>query len=253
MDAGETSEDTSKLRDEVGALREQLVQARQGTHEFLAMLAHELRTPLGAILMWAHVLRMGHDNDREAALDAIEVSARAQSKLIGTVLDLTRALAGRLRIEKLPVDLGAIAQAAVEEVQTAAPPPAVKVNLSIASAVSPVLGDPLRLQQMVAALVRNALRASPYDGEVQVEVAAAAGVVRLAVRDQGSGLSAADRAGMFTAFRLTGEPDRRAPGSLGLELPLVRLLAELHGAQVTAHSEEGGRGSILVLEVPAAR
>lgn len=230
------------LRAEVEALQKRLDEAQRGTHAFVAMLAHELRTPLGAILMWAHVLRMGRESDREVALDAIETSARAQSKLIGSLLDVTRAAAGRLRIEKLPVDLGGILQAAAEECEGLAGEANVRLQVVVGPGPLQVLGDPVRLREMVSTLLVNGIGASPAEGVVRIEVARRAEMVRLSVRDGRTGASGDELNDLFTPFRMADDTEPPRPGTLGLELPLLRLLVDLHGGTVVAQPAPAGSG-----------
>lgn len=248
------SSDASVLQARVEELQTRLDQVQQGTHAFVAMLAHELRTPLGAILMWAHVLRMGRESDREAAVDAIETSARAQSKLIGSLLDVTRAAAGRLRIEKLPVDLAAVTRSAAEEFHASATVAKVRLDIRVPPAPGPwwVIGDALRLREMVTTLLGNALRVSSEGGAVELVLSRTATMVRLTVSDSGPSPSPDELASLFTPFEIPGEPERRPPGTLGVELPLARLLAELHGGGVTAHPAPCGEGTVVTLDIPAA-
>lgn len=248
-DAGDGPEEVTALRGEVADLRRQLNEVQDRIHAFVAMLAHELRTPLGAILMWAHVLRMGKDSDRESAVDAIEISARAQSKLIGKLLDVTRALTGRLRIDQLSVDLDAAVRGAVEELQADAADAGVRLTLSIRDAPLRVRGDAVRLRETVAALVENAVRVSPPAGRVAVAVMRAGENGRVTVRDGGPGFSPQEARNMFTAFHVPDDVERRPPAALALELPLARLLAELHGGRLT-YLPGPEEGSTFVVEIP---
>ncbi|MBC8131453.1 MAG: HAMP domain-containing histidine kinase [Deltaproteobacteria bacterium] len=250
MDVGETNDDVVTLRAKADSLQAQLDQAHQSTHEFVAMLAHELRTPLGAILMWAHVLRMGREGDRQTALDAIESSARVQSKLIGNLLDVTRALAGRLRIDRLPIDLTESVRRSIEEMQASIEAKSVELNVLTAKPPVNVRGDVRRLQEMISTLVRHAIDASPPGGVIDVELKKDGNRARITVRDGGAELSADQYAQLFAAFRLQGDSAHRVPGSLGLELPLARLLTELHGGTLTARSRDFGPGSSFILELP---
>jgi signal transduction histidine kinase len=252
MDVGESEREVASLRVEVAALRARLEQTQQGMHGFVAMLAHELRTPLGAILMWAHVLRLGRENDREAALDAIEESARTQSKLIGTLLDVTRAVAGRLRIERLPVDLKEIARAVVADLTGLAESKNVRLRATIPAAPLSVRGDAARLGEMVATLARTAVSACPPGGTVDVELERLEQTLRVVVRDSGPGLAAGELATVFTPFHLAGATDQQPLSSLRLELPLVSLLAQLHGGQALAFSPGAGQGTTFALELPGA-
>jgi signal transduction histidine kinase len=247
------SDDVPALRAKVEELSVRLDAIQEGMNEFVALLAHELRTPLGAILMWAHVLRMGRPGDREAALDAIEASARAQSELIGGLLDLTRALVGRLRIDRLPVDLTKTVRLAVDEQRPAAAEAQAQLNVLIDDEPLLVIGDARRLRDTISSLVKNAIQATPVGGTIDVQVTQSDGAVCIAVRDGGPGLSVDALARAFTPFRLVGEPEPRRPGGLGIELPLARLLAELHGGSLRARSGAKGQGCTFTLSIPVER
>lgn len=244
-------EDPLALQEQVRTLQRQLDEMQQGTHELIAMLAHELRTPLGAVLMWTHVLRMGREDDREPALEAIEASAQSQSRLINSLLDLTRAMAGRLQLSMSPLDLGATALLVAEELRGNAAQGDVSLKLSLGDQPLPVRGDANRLREMVSTLVNNAISAAP-GGAVDVTARVEVGVVRLTVHDSGPRLAPEEVSHLFTPFRLRRARGERPPNSLGLEMPLVRLLAELHGGKVTADSPGPGPGTTLILELPLA-
>lgn len=242
--------EVSALRAEVEALRSRLQESDDRMHQFMARLAHELRTPLGAILMWAHVLRVGRDADRDVAVDAIEASARAESKLIGDLLDVAHAVAGRLRIERSTVDLRESVRMAVEAVGAAAVARAVRLDVSIADHPVEVSGDLKRLGQLVSNMVGNAIKFTPEGGVVDVQLMAAAGTARIVVRDTGRGIPRDELPDIFKAFRPSADLQRPAAGGLGLGLAFVRLVAELHGGTASAQSDGPGRGSTFVVEIP---
>lgn len=248
---------TAALRASIDQLRAQLAQSRQGTHDFVAMLAHELRTPLGAILMWAHVLRMGRPADKEAALDAIETSAHEQSVLIGSLLDLTRALAGRLRLALATVDMRATVLTVAEELKSIAATADTRLNVTsdpagIAATTFAVRGDAVRLRGMVSSLVKHSIRATPPGETVDIALSLGTGGVSLAVANAGSGLTAQQMAALFTPFVLAGDSEHGRPGGLGVELPLVALLATLHHGSVRVENRSDGPGSVLTVEIPGA-
>ena len=255
MDSPTESGAEKRLQAEVEGLRARMQEEREGTHAFVAMMAHELRTPIGAILMWAHVLRMGRPDDREAALNAIETSARAQSDMIGRLLEVTRAMARRLRVEAVLVDLVGPVRSAVEEMKSAVTAAAVRLKVSVMPGPIMVRGDALRLKDMVVSLLKHAVQVTPVGGTVAVEAAQGDGVVRVVVRDTGPRLSVEEATHLFTPFRLAGEPlnQHRGRGGLGLDLPFVGLLAELHGGTVTANSPPSGPGCAITLQIPLAR
>jgi signal transduction histidine kinase len=218
--------------------------------EFVARMAHELRTPLGAILMWVHVLRMARDADRDAALDAIETSARSQSKIIEELLDVSRALTGRLRIERTTVDLGVVVQKAAAAMGQVAAARGVKLEIAIDSGEFQVEGDSARLGEMASHLVSNGIKFTPSGGSVEVRLTRSAGTARIVVRDTGRGIEPREIPGIFTAFRSGGDDERPPGGGLGLGLAFVRLLAELHHGVVSVNSEGPGRGSVFTVAIP---
>jgi signal transduction histidine kinase len=241
--------DDVALQARIDELVARLDALQRGIHEFIALWAHELRTPLGAILMWAHVLRTGRPSDREMALDAIEASARAQSELIGGLLDLSRALVGRLRIDRLPVDLVKAVRLVVDELHPMVAEAQAHMNLSVAGSCR-VSGDVRRLHDIVSSLVKNAIQATPVGGTIEVEVTESDSAIGVAVHHPGPGLSVDELAEVFTPFRPAGGRGVPHPGVLGIELPLARLLAELHGGTMSAASGGEGQGCTYTLKIP---
>ena len=244
------SDDVSALRAEIETLRLRLEQGDVRTFEFVARLAHELRAPLGALLMWSHVLRMGREADRDAALDAIDASARAQSKMIGNLLDVSRALAGQLRIEKVPVDLQEPLRLAVEAVTPAAQARSVVLNVAVDGGEFPVAGDAARLREVIAHVLDNAVKFTPEGGAADVSLARSGNSARIVVRDSGRGIARAELASIFIPFRPAGETTVRSAGGLGLSLAFARLVTDLHGGTITADSAGAGRGATFTLEIP---
>jgi signal transduction histidine kinase len=245
--------DVSALRGEIEVLRARLAQADERMSAFMARLAHELRTPLGAILMWAHVLRTGRDADRDGAIDAIDASARAQSKLIGDLLDLVRATAGRLRIDRAWLDLRGPVQLAVEGLRSAAEARAVMLEILVPDRPVDVMGDGSRLRDLVSSLVDNGIKFTPEGGSVDVRLLVAGPTARIVVRDTGRGIPREELPEIFGAFRSSTAADRPTTGGLGIGLAFVRLLAELHSGTVRAESDGSGRGSTFVVEIPLLR
>ena len=240
-------------------------------YEFAARLAHDMRTPLGAILMWAHVLRAGREEDRAAAIDAIEASARAQSKMIAELVEISRAVMGRLPIERAEVDVGTLVRSAVQSLAPAAGERDVRIDVGglaardAGAAERPVIGDDARLGQAVANLVLRAIKVTPAGRRVEVAVVAAADDVDIVVRDQGPRFDAAERAEMFTPYRATVDPDgappldgaMAAPGAaggmglgLGLGLAFARCLVELHGGTIRADDRGAEPGTTVTVRLP---
>jgi len=236
---------------EAEAARRELEQADRSRNEFVAKVSHELRTPLAAILMWAHVLRHGRPDDAEMAVEAIETSARAQSKIIGDLLDVLRGTSGKLRLEMAPCDLGAIVRNAVEAHRAEATERGQAFALDVTSETLPVLGDRLRLEQVVSNLLSNALKFTASRGRIDVKLEQRGPEALLVVADNGRGIEHDRLADIFTPFR-QGDDAMRAGAGLGLGLAIVRQLVELHGGSVWAESEGPGKGSQFFVSLPVS-
>lgn len=226
--------------------------ANRAKDDFLATLSHELRTPMTAVLGWARMLKMGLDaKDSQDAVDAIERSATVQMDLIEDILDMSRIMAGKMRIESVPVDVRAVADAAIATVRPAAAAKNIEILTSFAPDLPPVLGDGARLQQVVWNLVTNAIKFTARGGSVIVRIAAHEGTVTISVRDSGIGISRGFLPHIFEPFRQQDSSTTRAHGGIGLGLAIVRSLVELHGGRITAESEGEGRGATFTVELPA--
>jgi signal transduction histidine kinase len=221
--------------------------------EFLATMSHELRTPLNAILGWATLLQRGSDSPSSLnrGLATIERNARAQARLIEDVLDVSRIVTGKLRLDVRPVDAIAIARAAIDVVRPAAEARQVRLIIEhTAGEASEVSGDADRLQQVIWNLVSNAVKFTPPEGGVWLRVERAGPVVRIVVRDTGSGIEPEHLPFIFERFRQVDSSTTRKHGGLGLGLAIVRHLVELHGGSVTAESAGAGRGATFTVQLP---
>jgi PAS domain S-box-containing protein len=228
--------------------------ANQAKDDFLATLSHELRTPMTAVLGWSRMLKMGLSADETAeAIEAIDRSASVQMKLIEDILDMSRIMAGKMRIDALPVDVCAIAQSALATVHPAAAAKGVEIFTSFPREAPHVLGDEGRLQQIVWNLLTNAIKFTDRGGEVSLRLITTPELVKLIVRDSGTGIDPAFLPHVFERFRQQDSSTTRAHGGIGLGLAIVRHLVELHGGRITAHSEGIGRGSTFTVELPALR
>jgi len=237
--------------------REALEQAREALRArdtFLANLSHELRTPLTPILGWVSLARRRRLDGPalEHALEVIERSARLESQIVDDVLDLSGITAGKLRIAREPVDPGAVVRAALEVVELAAQAKGITLVSTIAAPLPPILGDPVRLQQVAWNLLGNAVKFTPKGGRVAVSVERADGGARIRVSDDGVGISAEFLPHVFEYFRQADASLTRSHGGLGLGLAIVRHLVELHGGEVVAESDGPGRGSTFTVTLPAA-
>ncbi|HEX8336655.1 MAG TPA: ATP-binding protein, partial [Pyrinomonadaceae bacterium] len=199
--------------------------------EFLATVSHELRTPLTAILGWAHMLRTGQfdGQSHSTAFETIERNARAQAQLIEDLLDVSRIITGKLRVDVRPVDPNSFIEAAIEAVRPAAEAKGVRVQRIMDTGVVSVLGDPVRLQQIVWNLLSNAIKFTPRGGRVTVSLERVNSHVEIGVSDTGAGIPQGFLPYVFDRFRQADGRTTRAHGGLGLGLAIVRHLVELHG------------------------
>lgn len=225
-------------------------QASLAKDQFLAILSHELRSPLNAMLGWAQILLADpqlNENCRRAA-QTIERNARTQAQLIGDLLDISRIIAGKLNLEMSNVELHTLTEAAL----SAARPSIIQRCLTLVPGVSEevdVYGDPTRLQQIITNLLNNAIKYSEDGGQIDVSLRRAGGVAELKISDTGVGMSAELLSRVFDVFQQGGSPQRRK-GGLGLGLAIARQLAEAHGGTLQAESPGEGRGSTFTLRLP---
>jgi signal transduction histidine kinase len=234
------------------AARRQAEEANRIKDEFLATLSHELRTPLNAILGWAQMLRMTKLEEATAlrAYATIERNARAQAQLISDLLDVSRIITGKLRLEQKPVDLGAVIDAVLDTVGPAAEAKEIAVTVCSEPPVSPVLGDPDRVQQVIWNLLSNAIKFTPKEGRVEVHLRQTGGNVEIAVTDTGSGILPEFLPFVFDRFRQAESTTTRSHGGLGLGLSIVRHLVELHGGTVAVESAGPGLGATFTVALP---
>ena len=229
---------------------------RQATirDEFLAMLSHELRTPLNAILGWAQILKTEpSDSSRTGqAAEVIERNALLQSQMISELLDVSRILAGKMRLHVQPVDLEGVVRAAIDTIQPAADAKRIRIERVLEPIGSIVNGDAGRLQQVVWNLLSNAVKFTPRDGKVQVVLSRVNSHVELRVSDSGQGIDAEVLPKVFELFVQADASAARVHGGLGIGLALVRELVELHGGTVKADSEGRGRGAAFTVSLPLA-
>jgi signal transduction histidine kinase/ActR/RegA family two-component response regulator len=246
--------DNARLHRRAERARVEAEDANRAKDEFLAVLSHELRTPLTAMLGWLRLLRSGQLNvDKTAqALEVVERNTRAQAQLINDLLDVSRIVAGKLQLDRYPVDLAPIMEEAVELSRGDAEGKRVKIELSVDEGTGTVLGDPLRLGQIVANLVTNAVKVTPSGGRVEVRLARTEAWAIITVADTGIGIEAPLLPRIFDRFRQADSTITRRHGGLGLGLAIVRHLAELHGGTVSAESAGPGRGASFTVRLPIA-
>ncbi|HEX3130713.1 MAG TPA: response regulator [Thermoanaerobaculia bacterium] len=239
--------------------RRQAEEANRIKDEFLATLSHELRTPLNAILGWAQVLRSGKVDEATTgrALEAVERNARAQAQLISDLLDVSRIITGKLRLELRPVELPRILDAALDSVRPAAAAKGIHLRVTPGMVAGPFVGDPDRLQQVFWNLLSNAIKFTPQGGTVEVRLQHTADgnppmapMAELAVSDTGIGVRPDFLPYVFDRFRQAEGTTTRHHGGLGLGLSIVRHLVELHGGTVAVESAGEGQGATFTVRLP---
>jgi len=220
--------------------------------EFLSTLSHEMRTPLTAIVGWIYLLRGGRLDDpaRARALDAIDRNAGAQSQLISDILDLSRIVGAKFRLDVRPIQLAPVVAAAIETLMPAANARGIKVQAVLDPSAGLVSGDTDRLRQVVWNLVSNAVKFTPKGGRVTARVERADPNVVITVEDSGVGIGPHVLPHVFERFRQGDSSNTRNHGGLGLGLAVVRHLVELHGGQVTASSTGEGQGAKFTVTIP---
>ncbi|HEY2944187.1 MAG TPA: hybrid sensor histidine kinase/response regulator [Vicinamibacteria bacterium] len=222
--------------------------------ELLSIAAHALRTPLTAILGWVTLLRAGELDQHTSAraIDVIERNARRQADLIADLIDATRILSGRLRLNRTRVDLRRIVDGALGATRAAADAKELRLHATVDPAAATVWGDADRIQQVVAILLANAVKFSQPRGRIDVHLERVAGGAVLRVRDEGVGIPAAVLPHLFDRLpHGTGRREKdRSRGQLGLGLSIARHLAELHGGALSAASEGTGCGATFTLRLP---
>ena len=203
--------------------------------EFLATLSHELRTPLSAMLGWSQLLR-GERNEEtlREGLEVIERNARAQTQLIEDLLDMSRIVSGKIRLDVQHVDIAAVINASVDLLKPSADARGIRVHRVLDPLASPVSGDPNRLQQVVSNLLSNAIKFTPRGGKVEILLERVNSHIEVTVTDTGQGIAPDFLPHVFDRFRQADASTTRSYGGLGLGLSIVKQLVELHGGTVRA-------------------
>jgi signal transduction histidine kinase/ActR/RegA family two-component response regulator len=245
----------ASLERQVAELRVARAAAEAGNHakdEFLALLSHELRTPLNAVYGWARMLRAGQLRAEAShrALDAIIRNANAQVQLIDDLLDVSRVIAGKMRLDVRPVDLKAVVENALDAVRPAAEGKSIRLQSVLDPRAGPITGDPGRLQQVVWNLLMNAVKFTAKGGRVQVHLQRINSHVEIVISDTGQGIDPELLPFIFDRFRQADSSSTRAHGGLGLGLALVKHLVELHGGSVAAQSAGDGKGATFIVKLP---
>ncbi len=243
--------DEVHARRKLEALAERLGEADREKDEFIAVISHELRTPMTSILGWTRMLALGDLDEatHAEALDAIERSTRAQAKLIEDLLDESRIASGRLRLEMRAVDLATIAAEAVRMVRPTAEAKGIALSFNPGEGRYSSFGDPARLQQVIGNVLGNAMKFTPDGGRVAVRVSGDDSFATIEVTDTGRGIDPALLPHVFDRFR-QGEGQGQRQSGLGLGLAITRHLVEMHDGSVEASSPGQGKGATFLIRLP---
>jgi PAS domain S-box-containing protein len=249
--------DISNVRRMTEALQShatKLEQANRVKDEFLATLSHELRTPLTSVLGWSRLLRSGKlsKSERERALAIVERNAQAQTKLIEDLLDVSRIITGKLRLEFQPLQLAAIVKEVVDEFRPAAEAKAIEVAANIDATAGPISGDPARLKQVVGNLLSNAIKFTNKGGRIDVSLKRIDSRAQLRVQDNGIGIDPDVLPHIFERFKQADSSNVRAHGGLGLGLAIVQHLVREHRGTVNAESAGPEKGATFTIDLPLA-
>lgn len=234
------------------AARADAERANQLKDEFLATLSHELRTPLNAIVGWAQILKSteAKPEDYREGIEAIERNAKAQTELISDLLDVSRIISGKMRLELQPVDPVSLIRSAVEGFSATAIAKGIVIDQDLDPRVGTIHADPGRLQQVIWNLGHNAVKFTPAGGEITVRMRRIENEIEITVSDTGQGINPAFLPHIFERFRQEDGTTRRNHGGLGLGLAIVKHLVEMHGGRINAASEGEGKGAAFTVYLP---
>lgn len=245
-------EDRAKLLVQEQNARMEAERLNRLKDEFLSTVSHELRTPLNAILGWSQILRTAKADEgrMNRALETIERNARSQAQLIDDLLDISRIITGKIRLNVQAVGLLSVIEAAIDTVRPAADAKKIRLRSVLDPAAGPILGDAERLQQIVWNLLSNAIKFTPKRGRVQVYLQRINSHIEIVVADTGQGISAEFLPHVFERFRQADGSTTRSFGGLGLGLAIVRQLVEVHGGTVHVESPGEGQGATFTVKLP---
>ncbi len=245
-------EDRSRLLSNEKLARNEAERANRLKDEFLATISHELRNPLNAIMGWAHMMRLGKltPANVERAVETIYRNAKSQSQLVADLLDVSRIISGKLRLDVRTVDLLYIVNAAIDSIRPAAEAKSIRLQTILDPSAGPISGDADRLQQIVWNLLTNAVKFTPKGGRIQVRVQRVESHVDVVVSDSGIGISKDFLPHVFDRFRQADASTTRIHGGLGLGLSIVHQLVDLHGGSVSVQSDGEGKGATFTISLP---
>ena len=247
----ETDRDQLLIRERQA--RDQAESANKLKDQFIAVLSHELRTPLNVMLGWTHVLETNPAPERRArAASIVARNGRLLARLVGDLLDISRASAGQFELAKVSMPFNAVVASSMDALSPVATQKGVRLTVSLDPGTGLIDGDPERIQQIVWNLVSNAVKFTAEGGEVAVSTLREGETITLVVRDSGVGFDDSFSSEIFQPFRQADSSTRRQHGGLGLGLSIARHIAELHGGSIEASSPGTGRGATFTLRLPAA-
>lgn len=251
-DRKQVEQDRARLLESERAARSQLERVSQIKDEFLATLSHELRTPLNAILGWAHLIRRNAlEKERlQQGLEVIEKNARVQAQMIGDLLDMSRIISGKIRLEPRWVDAKSIIDSAIDTIAPAAQAKKISIRVDIDSELGLMQGDPNRLQQVLWNLLSNAVRFSNPQSTIEVRAKEVDEEIHISIQDYGEGIKPEFIPHVFDRFRQADASTTRRHGGLGLGLSIVKHLVELHGGSVSVESGGLGKGATFTVSLP---
>jgi PAS domain S-box-containing protein len=228
--------------------------ANRAKDDFLAAVSHELRTPLNAMLGWTRILRMGDltPEKHARALETIERNAVNQAQLIEDLLDVSRIISGKLRLDLQSLELVHLVEQTIDTLRPASEAKNIRVAASLDSSAGPIMGDANRLQQVVWNLLSNAIKFTPKNGRIHLNVERVDSSLRLVVKDDGCGIKAEFLPHVFERFKQADGATTRAYGGLGLGLAISRHIVELHGGTIEVKSKGEGQGSTFTVTLPVS-
>ena len=234
------------------AARAEAERASRMKDEFLATLSHELRTPLNAILGWATILRSGGADQQDLfqGVETIERNARAQTQIIEDLLDMSRIISGKVRLDVQRIDVASVVQSALETARPAAEAKGIRLKGLADGVMAPVRGDQNRLLQIMWNLLSNAIKFTPKGGLIQVRLERVGSQIEMSVSDTGEGITPEFLPHVFDRFRQADASSTRRYGGLGLGLAIVKHLTELHGGSIRVESAGKGQGSTFTVSLP---
>jgi PAS domain S-box-containing protein len=248
----QAEEERSLLLASERAAREQAEAANRAKDEFVAMISHEIRSPLSSILGWTQMLRASEFDQKETAriLEVIERNAMAQLQIIEDLLDISRVITGKLILNVSKVELTQVIEGAMDSIGPAADAKGIQLRTRLEARGVVIPGDPVRLQQIIWNLLSNAVKFTPSGGRVEVRLERVASNLQITVSDSGPGIDPEFLPFVFDRFSQASDAGGRRYGGLGLGLAIVRHLAELHGGTVRADSPGGGQGATFTVTLP---